>query len=181
VNTINLDKIGTKISKIRKEKGLTLRDLSEYTGFSVGFLSNLETGKSSPTVNDLQWVAEILGTDIITILTDEKSPKMIIRKNERIPTIYPDQNMTDELIDFGYDRQIYRIITIEPGKAEKGRLARHIFSEVCIVIEGTLTIEFEDQSYDLEKGDSVYIERRKLHRIFNRFDKPAISYWVFHK
>ena len=39
MNYINLDGIGEKISKLRKEQGVTIRELSEYTGYSVGSLS----------------------------------------------------------------------------------------------------------------------------------------------
>ena len=83
MNYINLDGIGEKISKLRKEQGVTIRELSEYTGYSVGFLSNLETGKNSPTVESLQKVAEALRTDIIEILTKEKQHHTVIRKHER--------------------------------------------------------------------------------------------------
>ena len=64
MNYINLDGIGEKISKLRKEQGVTIRELSEYTGYSVGFLSNLETGKNSPTVESLQTVSDRYHRDL---------------------------------------------------------------------------------------------------------------------
>lgn len=36
--------IGSKIKKYRKEKKYTLKNLSEQTGLSIGFLSQLERG-----------------------------------------------------------------------------------------------------------------------------------------
>ncbi len=104
MNYINLDGIGEKISKLRKEQGITIRELSEYTGYSVGFLSNLETGKNSPTVESLQRVAEALQTDIIEILTKEKQHHTVIRKNERSVFDHPRYKMTIETLDFGYDK-----------------------------------------------------------------------------
>ena len=94
MNYINLDGIGEKISKLRKEQGVTIRELSEYTGYSVGFLSNLETGKNSPTVESLQKVAEALRTDIIEILTKEKQHHTVIRKHERSVFDHPRYKMT---------------------------------------------------------------------------------------
>lgn len=136
MNYINLDGIGEKISKLRKEQGVTIRELSEYTGYSVGFLSNLETGKNSPTVESLQKVAEALRTDIIEILTKEKQHHTVIRKHERSVFDHPRYKMTIETLDFGYDKQIYEFITIDPGAEEKGIVSRHLFPEVCTVIEG---------------------------------------------
>ena len=46
-----VDEIGNKIRGIRKEKGITLKQLSERTGLSIGYLSNLERDSSSPTLD----------------------------------------------------------------------------------------------------------------------------------
>ena len=181
MNYINLDGIGEIISKLRKEQGITIRELSEYTGYSVGFLSNLETGKNSPTVESLQRVAEALQTDIIEILTKEKQHHTVIRKNERSVFDHPRYKMTIETLDFGYDKQIYEFITIHPGAEEKGIVSRHLFPEVCTVIEGVLTIDVEDSVYTLEEGDSIYIPEKSAHRIYNLGDKRVVTYWVFQK
>ena len=170
MNYINLDGIGEKISKLRKEQGVTIRELSEYTGYSVGFLSNLETGKNSPTVESLQKVAEALRTDIIEILTKEKQHHTVIRKHERSVFDHPRYKMTIETLDFGYDKQIYEFITIDPGAEEKGIVSRHLFPEVCTV-----------SVYTLEEGDSIYIPEKSAHRIYNLGDKRVVTYWVFQK
>jgi len=42
-----LDRIGDRFKELRKEKKLTLKELSEKTGLSIGYLSNLERNISS--------------------------------------------------------------------------------------------------------------------------------------
>lgn len=115
MNKINLDGIGEKICQLRKKLGYTMRDLSEYTGYSTGFLSNLETGKNSPTVESLQCIAVALQTNLIDLFTDEKEHKTIIRREEQKVRVNDQQSMTVETVDFGYDRQMYERITIRPG------------------------------------------------------------------
>lgn len=181
MNEINLGGIGEKISLLRKELGYTMRDLSEYTGLSIGFLSNLETGKNSPTVENLQRVAVALQTDVVELITDEKSKKIIIRKDDRMVSKYDRQKMVVESVDFGYDREMYERITIKPGAKEKGVVSKHLYPEICLVQSGILTVELENEIYDLNEGDSMYIAERKKHRIYNRYDMDTVSIWVHHK
>lgn len=181
MNEINLDGIGEKISQLRKELGYTMRDLSEYTGYSTGFLSNLETGKNSPTVESLQRVAVALQTDLVDLITDEKKHRTIIRKEEQKIRANEQQNMTVETVDFGYDRQMYEKITIKPGAKEKGVASKHLYPEICMVQKGILTLEMEDGVYDLREGDSIYIAERKQHCIYNRYEEEAVSIWVHQK
>jgi transcriptional regulator with XRE-family HTH domain len=56
--------LGADIRAIRKSKGLTLTDLSDRTGKSVGWLSQVERDISSPGVPDLERLADVLGVPI---------------------------------------------------------------------------------------------------------------------
>ena len=46
--------IGHILKKLRKERKLTLKDLAEQTGVSISFLSQVERGKSSVTLESLR-------------------------------------------------------------------------------------------------------------------------------
>jgi len=50
-----------KLNKKRKQKGLTLEDLSSITGLSVGKLSLLERNQCNPTLMTLRRVEKVLG------------------------------------------------------------------------------------------------------------------------
>lgn len=56
--------LGEKIRKIRKMKGFSILDLKEKTGLSKSTISDLENGKSSPTAETLQKIADALEVDI---------------------------------------------------------------------------------------------------------------------
>lgn len=178
---LDLSGIGERISKIRKEKGLTLKDMVEYTGLSTGYLSNLETGKTSPTLENLRMVTIALGMDLIELLTSEKTRKPIIRAEDMHINHYEDYNMEVRIIEFGYDSQIYEVLTIRPGEIQLGPLSRHLYSETCTVLEGELSVELEDKVYKLHKFDSVYIPEKTAHRIWNESDKTVVTYWVYQK
>lgn len=52
--------IGMEIKKLRTEKGITLKELSEKSELSVGFLSQLERGLTTIAVDSLEKLADIL-------------------------------------------------------------------------------------------------------------------------
>ena len=85
-------------------------------------------------------------------------------------------------LDLGYDKQIYEFITIEPGAEEKGIVSRHLFPEVCTVIEGVLTIAVEDSvSIPWKRAIRSYIPEKSARRIYDLGDKRVVTYWVFQK
>ena len=55
---------GTALKYRRKELGYTQRYLSEFTGFSISFISDLENGKNTAELGKAIYLANMLGLDI---------------------------------------------------------------------------------------------------------------------
>lgn len=177
----NILNIGKRIKKRRKEKGITIKRLSEYTGLSVGYLSNLENGVNSPTLDNLFKICEALDSKITDMIVDEVTGRTIIRKSNRKIHDYPEYNQQVAIIDFQRDNQIYEVITIYPGEVDQSLGWRHIYSEVCTVIHGVLTVKMDGTVYHLEEGDSIYIPEKTKHNIYNETEDICISYWVYER
>ena len=56
---------GEALKKRRKELGYTQRYISEFTGFSISFISDLENGKSTAELGKAIYLANMLGMDIV--------------------------------------------------------------------------------------------------------------------
>ena len=63
---------GEAIKNRRKEMGYTQRYISEYTGFSISFISDLENGKSTAELGKAIFLANLLGLDINSTSRGEK-------------------------------------------------------------------------------------------------------------
>src|SRR4051794_19433416 len=63
--------VGAAIRQLRIQRGLSLRELGELTGFSISFLSLVERGRSSLALTSLQRVAKALGTDVLSLFPTE--------------------------------------------------------------------------------------------------------------
>ncbi len=55
---------GQALKLRRKEMKYTQRDISELTGFSISFISDLENGKSTAEIGKAIYIANVLGLDI---------------------------------------------------------------------------------------------------------------------
>lgn len=53
--------VGDNCARIRKAKGMTQEELSEKSGLSQQYLSDLERGKRNPTIVTIYHIAEALG------------------------------------------------------------------------------------------------------------------------
>lgn len=61
--------IGQNISSIRKQRGYTLSELSERTGISKSYLSNIERNlKQNPSIHVIEKIAEVLNVDLKLLL-----------------------------------------------------------------------------------------------------------------
>lgn len=89
--------IGKRIQSIRKSKGITQEGLAEMIGIEIPSLSNIETGKYSPSIETLQKLATALNVKVWEfyyveeISIDEMQKEIInaINNNEKITeTIY---------------------------------------------------------------------------------------------
>lgn len=63
-----MNKFGEKLRKLRKEKGLSIRKLSELSGVAHSYLSQVETGKrGTPKVETLEKIATGLNVPSIDL------------------------------------------------------------------------------------------------------------------
>jgi XRE family transcriptional regulator of biofilm formation len=61
--------IGKNISSIRKQRGYTLSELSERTGISKSYLSNIERDlKQNPSIHVMERIASVLNVDLKALL-----------------------------------------------------------------------------------------------------------------
>lgn len=66
-------KIGEELRKLRRYRGLTLSQVSEQTNLSVSFLSDVERGKTNPSLDTLQKLAEFYQVAVNDIVKGAES------------------------------------------------------------------------------------------------------------
>ncbi len=85
--------VGQKLKQRRGELNLSLRAVSAQTGLSAAFLSQIERGKSNPSLKSLQNIANALGVTLNYFLTTYSQPT---RKHDHHHQVATLQNLNGE-------------------------------------------------------------------------------------
>jgi transcriptional regulator with XRE-family HTH domain len=164
--------IGERIRDLRKESGLTLNQLAEATGLSIGHLSQVERGLSAPTIRHLQSIAEALGVRM-TWFFDEEAPApasekgVIVRAARRRRRELTGLGMTDWLLSPSLARKLELLLCeLAPGAAITEPYT-HEGEEAGLVIAGALELWVGDNRYRLGEGDSFAFPSTTPHRYRN--------------
>lgn len=167
--------IGSTIKELRNSKNMTLKNLSDESGLSVGFLSQLERGLTSIAVDSLEKIAEILGVELSYFFhIQNKTTNKVIRSYERpVLNIQEGGFISYSLSqDLEHKAFVPKLIEVFPHKTdEEVALYKHSGEEFIYVLEGILTVYIENGMYDLYPGDCVHMDSTIIHNWSNNTNK----------
>ena len=158
--------IGQKIRKRRGDFDLSLRDLAEKTNLTASFLSQIERGFVSPSLNSLRKISEALDVPLLFFLTDTANRSRVVRANERARIDLEHSAISYQLLtpDIAHKMEVISG-TLEPGSGNIVRQLRTPTEELILVLEGVLLVRIEDEKYILNPGDTIYFEGQHLKEI----------------
>lgn len=172
------------IRDLRKHKKVTLADLAQKIGRSVGFLSQVERGLSRPTVADLTAIGEALQTPTTYFYSVSKPRALpwVTRPGER-RTLYYGGGITDVLVSPTMSSGGFSMLEslLEPGATSGERPVDDSDEQGGFVLEGELTIwvDGENEEVTLRAGDSFQLPSRCRFSYANRSEQNARVLWVF--
>jgi len=175
--------LGKKIQKLRKEKKLTLRQLSKESGCSLGFLSQVERDLVSPTIASLRKISDALGVNVIHFFDDSiSSQRIVVKKNERNKMVNPKSKVTYELLrpQFSETELEALFMHLEPGAYSGNESHTHNGEEFVIVLKGKIEIQVNNEIFILEEGDSAVYKSNHPHSWRNPTDEVTEVLWVNH-
>lgn len=157
--------IGTILKDLRKERKLTLKELAELTELSISFLSQVERGKSSVTLESLKKIADALKVNPTVFFSDVSSNDQLAEIRQQF--YYKD--LSNGLQDASYTPIL---VTLQPGE-DKGKAFSHSGHEFLFVVEGTLTVVVDGKEEELKEQGSTMFDANLLHYWYNLTDKPV--------
>lgn len=171
----NID-IGEKVSHIRKQKNLSIRDLAKLADVTPSLLSQLERGLSNPSLNTIKAISKALDVPLFTFFVDEVDNKeLIVRKDNRKKVIFPKNNdiVFEVLSPESANSVEFAIVNLVENSTISNELMSHKSIELAYVLEGKVKIYIENDEFILESGDSVTIPPGTNHRWENPFNELA--------
>lgn len=167
--------IGSKVKELRTNAKLTLRELSDKTNLSIGFLSQFERGLTSIATDSLEKIAIALDIDMSYFFLKpavRKSP--IIRSYEKeIIKIDNSRYISYLFTSDATDKDMMpRLIEILPCDSfENLAQFHHDGEEFIYVLEGILTLFVDDIRYELFPGDGAHYNSNTIHNYANYTNK----------
>lgn len=82
---MHAENIGALIAQIRKEKGLTQKELAEKLHISDKTVSKWETGRGAPDISSLESLSETLGISVSELLAGKRlPPEQVLEHSDKV-------------------------------------------------------------------------------------------------
>jgi transcriptional regulator with XRE-family HTH domain len=163
--------IGGEIRGLRKARGLTLTDLADASGLSVGYLSLLERDRATPSIKALHAVSRALGVTISWFFEANDVPEeerdLVVRRARRRRLDYS-AGLVDELLSPNLSGALELLsCRFPPGASSGDEPYTHAGEEAGVVIRGRLELWVDGRTVTLEAGDSFGFQSTLPHRYRN--------------
>jgi len=174
--------VGINIKRLREDKGMTLRAFAKQLNVSASFLSQVETGKASPSLSTLKNIADTLSTTVGDLIGEGQkvSDNPVVRVNERKHLHEAGKGINLYLLTSqDANKQMEPLLFTLNGKAVSGDASyKHFGQEFVLVLKGVIEIMLNDTSYVLRRGDSIYFNSNVPHSFKNIAKEKAEAVWV---
>ncbi len=176
--------LGQQIRQRRRIKDFTLTQLAEKSGLSVGLLSQIERGISSPSLKSMTQICSALDIPVSWLFDNGSSENpaekgLIVRRSSRKRLDLGSYGVKKELLspDLGGEMQIY-LVTIRPGGHSGPETYTHRGEEGGLVLAGALQLTVDDRIVVLYEGDSFRFSSSLPHRFANPGDTQSSVVWA---
>ena len=143
--------VGGQVRRWRTERGLTLAGVAERSGLNVGYLSQIENDKASPSLGCLAALGDALDVPIAWFFLDEVPAPRVVRASER-PVSERDGLGRVERVDGGDARDVSILEGVAPAGGRAG-LHAHAGDEHHLVLRGRWRMTQGDHVVELGPGD----------------------------
>lgn len=165
--------IGATVRSIRKRKNITIAQVCEETGLSQGFLSQVETNKTSPSIATLESIANSLQVPLAYLLLKQDERMHIVRKDERHITKSGTEHLNVEHLSSTKNMKMM-IVELPPGASTGNPPHAHEGEEVHFVIKGRICAEQGEDIAEFAEGDSFSWNACTPHLVKNISEETAI-------
>ncbi|MCG6148350.1 XRE family transcriptional regulator [Leptospira levettii] len=175
------DVVKENLKLIRHTKGFSLDKLANRCGVSRAMLSQIEQGKSVPTISVLWKIANGLNVPFSELLKEKNQDGIHILKAENSKVLYSNSKVfaSRALFPFLGNRktEFYELI-LKPGGHEVAEPHKTGTTENLVVVSGKLRLRVGEKVVELEPKDSVFFKADVSHEYSNPTDQETLMYLV---
>jgi transcriptional regulator with XRE-family HTH domain len=177
----DVEEIGLRIKAIRENKGLSLAELANLTGFDVELLSGIETNKVQPQLGTVIKLSKALDSafgrlisgigDKLYSVTRKNEQKVVSRSTSLKGTkqLYIYKSLAPEVKGRHMEAML---VQLEENPEEE--MSVHDGEEFIYVLDGAAIVKIGEDKFELEPGDSVYYLSTTPHYIAAKSGQSTI-------
>ena len=188
--------MGERLRAARQARGLTLRELAQRLSVSPSMISQIETGRASPSVSTPYSIADELNVSLDELLFNDRRPQpgaatdkasaagtaaaQFLQPRDTRKRIRLASGVTWERLTPASESDTeFLYVTYEVGGASSREddFQRHAGHEWGFVLEGKLDIKIGFDDYLLGPGDSISFESTSPHRLSNAGNGVGHAIW----
>ena len=166
--------VGDTVRRLREQQGISVRALASMSGFSPSFISQVENGQASPSINSLQHICSALQVtlgEFFHAFSPNESP--VTRVSERGQITSGWSKGTIQSLTGTSAAMEAILITLAPGGYSGKQAASQAQGEFAYMVDGVLTLSLNGEEIELHPGDAVTIRAGSERSLRNDGEGPA--------
>jgi len=166
---VEIEELGKRIRRLRSERRMTLKQVESASGLSATHLSEIERGRTSPTIGALVRIARALEKDVSFFIEHDERPDVAHHLREQVAGFVAGDGVTAESLTPGIPGSslfTYRV-RLESTPSAELRLAGHDVpgDAVIHVLDGRLATRAGTQAHSLGAGDTLHASLTLAHSL----------------
>ena len=184
--SVNLADLGRRVRAARLARRLTLEEVVSRADFTVSWLSKLENGQLTPSLEGLVKLADVLECGVDDLVEGLSTPPrhVVVRAgNGRVESSRNGKPAVaiEHLADQWRGRTMQPTIAHLPAGDRKPMLKSHDGQQFLLVLDGDIRFDYGDEVVLLAPGDSVYFDATIPHGVAARGKEKASVLTVSHE
>ena len=178
-------RLGERIRRHRLAQKMSLKDVAQASSISIGLLSQIERGLSSPSLRVLASLADVLKVGVADWFDDGRAnhhdgERIVLREAARKGVVLWGTGLSKELLTPQQDNSPLDmfLIVLEAGGTTGTEQYSHDGAECGLVLEGSLELHVDGTDYLLRANDSFRFASTRPHRFRNPGSEPARVLWI---
>lgn len=165
--------IGKRLKQLRKEKDITLQELSKKSGVALATLSRMENDKMTGTIKSHQAICKAMNVSIADLYREmedaTKTVDAVALKERTEHFIHAKGAKYELLVSRALDKKIMPLmVKLEAGGETQKEQNKPGIEKFIYMMRGSIEVSVGGQKYTLKPGDSLYIDASLPHSLINR-------------
>jgi transcriptional regulator with XRE-family HTH domain len=173
--------IGREVRNFRRQQGMTVADLANVTGLSIGMLSKIENGNTSPSLTTLQVLSHAFSVPVTAFFRsyEERREAQHVRAGDHIEIERRGTRAGHQYHLLGHIGSNSSGVVVEPymitltTESDTFPTFQHEGLELLFMLEGEVDYRHGDTVYPLKPGDSLFFDADAPHGPESLVQLPA--------